>query len=320
MLRKNISAILSLIIIFTALTFCLPAVHAEGSNELILTCKDGDLKVSRMLWQIYRIGERQDNGFVLTGQFSGYPVDMKNLTEENIGETAQVLESFVIGDSLTEYAHGKTDENGVVRFSDIEPGLYLAVPNQLHIGYDTYYSLPLIAEVNGNEKAVFPKIYVMSTLSGTDARYTVKKVWIDHDNEYESRPVDITVDIYNNGENFDTVTLNESNGWEYSWDARDMSPGWKVVERNIPRDYTVLIDSAQTQFLIKNSFAGTSSITTTPSASTITAASSTTSAASGSGLPQTGQPWMPVYILAAGGIGFIFLGLFLKLREDKHEK
>ena len=342
--KRLLSRILSLIFIFFIASALLPnKVNAASDKELSLICEEGNARVDGMYWRLYRVGERQNNEIVLTGQFAKFPVSMKNLTDDNIKETSQALESFVIGYSPDVYADGYTDANGTVRFTGLESGIYLAVASKVKKDMYTYNAVPLLAELTEGEKTVFPKVYSNVTLSGEARSFTVKKVWLDHDNAYVSRPVNVTVDLFRDGTPADTVTLDESNNWEYTWTTLDEESDWRVVERNIPRKYAVLVDYNSKQFLIKNSYdpsiiidGGEEEITTTTIATTTesgvdttvstteTTSSTSTSASTTSTtttstpkLPQTGQLWWPIVPLVAGG--FILLIIGFSIKTDKKE-
>jgi hypothetical protein len=84
-MRKAIKALCSGILVLCLLIVQIPvAVQGADTKELCLICEEGSTRVEKMLWRLFRIGERQDGEFVLTGQFADYPVDMKHISESNI--------------------------------------------------------------------------------------------------------------------------------------------------------------------------------------------------------------------------------------------
>ncbi len=308
MLKKVFAAFFSFLSISLLLTVSLPVAScADDEKELRLICETGYTQVENMLWKVYHIGERKNNEFTLTGQFENYPVDMNNISEDNIRETAQALESFAMGDSLKETASGYTDKEGTVSFTGLVPGLYLAVPESVESDSQVYYSSPLIVELTDGPEKVFPKVYATSS-TDVEKQFKVKKVWLNDEGNADKRPADITVDIFKDGSRFDTVKLDASNDWEYSWNTADANAEWRVVERDVPQNYTVQVEHNLMQFLIKNSYADKKPPVTT------------TAPPKKTGLPQTGQPWVPVFVLAAGGIFLVCIGIDLKLRTDKNEK
>ncbi len=229
-------------------------VFAASDKKLTLICVTDDVALEGMKWKIYRVGEREGNEFSLTGNFAGYFVDLKELSSENISAAAQTLESYVVADRISPLASGEIQSDGKLTFSGLESGLYLALGSIVEAAPYYYQPLPLLVEV-GDDASVscnaYPKIG-RATLTDEAGSYTVKKVWIDNDNSFEARPVNITVDIYRNGDFFKTVTLDESNNWQYSWECESKLFSWTVIERVIPTDYEVRIEYNETQYLIRN--------------------------------------------------------------------
>ena len=73
------ACIISLTAMFIPIT-----VSADNDKSIILNCtKDGTV-LDGMEWKIYRVGQRDGGDFVLTGDFASYPVDIKDMSAENI--------------------------------------------------------------------------------------------------------------------------------------------------------------------------------------------------------------------------------------------
>ena len=333
--RKNriYSVLLSLLCIVMLFASVMPYSRAADTKASVtIVCEQESVKVSDMSWKIYKIGERREGNFVLTGEYSRYPIDMTALDTDNVRGIAQALESFIIGDSIKADAEGVTDISGTAVFSGLDRGLYLAVAKRVRKEPLTYIATPLLFEIkeDGSAEEAFPKIYSVITLQGEAASYTVKKVWVDNDDSYMARPVNVTVDLFRDGELYDTVVLDESTDWQHRWNTLDLDAEWRVVERNIPVKYAVLVDYNSKQFLIKNSYApdliidggryttATTAVTTSSvSTSTVTASATT---ASNTGIPQTGQLWWPVIPLVLGGMALICIGLLLGRKNKDYEK
>ena len=244
------ACIISLTAMFIPIT-----VSADNDKSIILNCtKDGTI-LDGMEWKIYRVGQREGGDFVLTGDFASYPVDIKDMSAENIIAAAQTLDSFSIADNIPVLASGVTDASGTLAFNGLNEGLYMAVGKRVKKDGYTYIPSPLLLEVS-SEKTTFefdayPKI-VRATLSGKATFHTVRKIWLDNDDSFEARPTYVTVDLFRDGELFDTVTLNEENNWQHRWSSLENEYDWKVVERKIPVDYEVRIEYNETQYLIRN--------------------------------------------------------------------
>ena len=132
----------------------------------------------------------------------------------------------------------------------------------------------------------------------TDKR-KVLKVWNDAGQEHD-RPEKITVQLLKNGEVYDTVILNERNSWRYIWndlpkyDKNGLPIEWRVVELT-PEGYTVSITQESGTFVVTNTPKQPSVMPPTDQPKEPT-------------LPQTGELWWPVPVLAAAGLLLIAAG------------
>ena len=86
-------------------------------------------------------------------------------------------------------------------------------------------------------------VYVGINVPDTTSR-TVRKVWSDGENQYNTRPQSIQVQLYKNGTaEGNPVTLNDGNNWEYTWSELDKTSGgtdinYEVREVGSVKGYT----------------------------------------------------------------------------------
>lgn len=341
---RIIAIVFSVILCFS---FCIPfSVSCDDGNvrSIKLICQKDDITLTGMKWRIYKVGERSDNGIVLTGDFAKYPIETSNITEENVEQIAKTIASYAVVDGINPISTGETDKNGELTFSGLSKGVYLAVGKTLQVDNTFYVPSTLLLEANESDVSfsydAYPKFSYI-TLSSTVDSYTVKKVWVNDTPDSIDRPTYITVDLFRNDEIFDTVILNEENNWEYRWNDLEPVNDWYVVERVIPTNYTVIIDYNSSQFLIKNSYkppvttvtstTNISDTTTTISSTETKITKITTTSISKTNtttkiqqtttkilppLAQTGQLWWPVIPLVAGGMILITLGVLIKGRKN----
>ena len=347
---KLIRASSCLILTFFMMLMLVPfsgICDTENDRSITLICRKGDITLTGMKWKLYRVGVRTENGFALSGDFASYPIDINEITEENVAEKSKTLESYAVADGIAPVGKGETDKNGELKFSGLSSGIYLAVGRTLNIGNTFYVPSSLLLEADEKDTSfsydAYPK-FSYATLSGSVASYTVRKVWINDTPESIAHPTYVTVDLFRNEEIYDTIVLNEENNWSYQWNDLEPINDWYVVERDIPVDYSVIIDFNSTQYLIKNSYKpkDTTPVITTVSTETTTTTStdigkitntSTTATATTMTnvtkptvtttklppLTQTGQLWWPVLPLGAGGILLISLGTLIKNKKDDKE-
>ena len=80
---------------------------------------------------------------------------------------------------------------------------------------------------------------------------SVTKVWSDNNNQDGLRPDSVDVTLLANGVEKETVTLNEGNGWKYTFENLPLKSGgnpitYIVQEKNVPEGYVVSIEGNAT--------------------------------------------------------------------------
>ena len=369
-----------------AFQFYTVAAEELGSITMICQTEEG-LILEGVNWKLYRVGERTDeNELELKGVFRRYPVYLGNPTESVLRDAAETLKYYTISGRLEPDAEDRTDANGRLKFSSLTQGLYLLVGDYVSVGETTYCYSPFLIEVPSPDThdldlIAYPKGDVMSRPSNPDVDgydSTVRKFWKNDEDMPELRSVSITAQIYRDGVLYESVVLDDSNNWTYSWTSATFHE-WIVIEADVPEDYAVVYKSNEVQFAIENTYhedfyfweeeslhtsivettetthtnttpvtdtsatsASTSATqdttasasqttvteTTNTTSTTITAVSSTGSTTGSSAttvttvttskpekLPQTGQLWWPVPLLAVAGLFSITAGLKLHSKE-----
>lgn len=152
------------------------------------------------------------------------------------------------------------------------------VPDGYTVSYNTVGTTTTITNTKDEEP---PK--------GDPLDITVKKVWSG--DEANERPEAVTVTLYNGDTEYQTVVLNEKNGWTYTWKDENVYGNWQVVETNIPKDYTP-------SYEVKD---GVVTITNTRR------------------LIQTGQLKWPVAVLGGAGIALVALGGVMIISKKKND-
>lgn len=122
---------------------------------------------------------------------------------------------------------------------------------------------------------------IKNTIIPEDKDVKVMKIWKDENHE-EERAEKIEAELLGNGVVYDTVVLNEENGWQYEWKGLDGTIEWTVREKTVLNKYksNVVIDRGV--FVITNTY-------------TV--------------IPQTGQLWWPVPVLISIGLVMLCLGI-----------
>ncbi|MBQ6735283.1 MAG: Cna B-type domain-containing protein [Lachnospiraceae bacterium] len=250
------------------------------------------------------------------------------------------------GDALTAV-------DGTVNFTGLSPGLYLLIADakiveEAHEDYQysydpTFVALPGYAggvwdysadlDFNDNNASLRPKY----RYDRVPNEIEVHKRWVG--DAADIRPDGIVVDIYRDGVLYMTVTLNEANGWRYRWDAGRRHV-WRIVERTVLQEYSVsIIEQKWTgYFILTNTYTppppppppdNPPPPETPPEEPDVLGADREDPAILGvrrgdipdvlgaRRLPQTGQLWWPVPLLAIGGTGLFGAGVIRRKRSKE---
>ena len=276
------------------------SASAADNINVNIVCKNDTTTVSNAEWSIYKVGERKEADFVLTGEFSDYPIDMSDFTDASkMQAVADTLDNYVKTDGITPVSTGKTDANGEVKLSADSVGLYLVSGKSFENTTAKFTPSPSLIEIDKDIVAegqitVYTK-FTYEEIPAGDSDYGVRKSWIVPDGQEKLIPDNIKVEIYRDGKLFDTVTLNADNNWEYT-----------VVTKNNDK-----------LFLIENTYKSDSSSNTDSSSSTPDSSSSGSDSSSSTpdNIPQTGSLNWPVPVLIGGGVILIVAGWRVSRKE-----
>ena len=191
-----------------------------------------------------------NSGLILNG--------VQSVSEWNV--IRSTLETHILAYDVDADLTGVTDQDGQVCFQALKPGLYLATTDQV-IQQDWIYAFDsaLVALPGLGTDGLWQHEVVVTSKStaippvNTDQEiaFNVLKLW-KGDNGRSDRPQSIEVEIFRDGESYQTVILSEENHWAFSWFAKDDGVTWKVVERNVPTGYIMTVEQRESAFIITN--------------------------------------------------------------------
>lgn len=269
--HKVISAFLALALLAALLPTrarALAVIDTQKPGSLTIQYQVGDGKAAPGVeFSLYRAADVSASGnFTLTGSFAGYPVSLGPADTEVWRERAGTLAGYAQAGNLTPLRRGTTDSGGMLVFSELTPGLYLVIGGQYHSGSVTYTAEPFLVSLPGlngegsewvYDVTVNPKSseYDASDPGNDAVDIRVRKSWKDAGSA-SGRPSSVTVTLMRNGKEYQTVTLNAAGNWRYTWYGLDAADQWSVVERTVPKGYTVLVSETVTNdsiiFLVTN--------------------------------------------------------------------
>lgn len=315
MLVKKISRIFALITVVAVTLLNFTAFASASSNDkkdLRVVCEcEGEI-ISGMEISVYKAVERYGDSLSLSGDFKNYRVRLDINSASVLQDAADTLANYVITDKIKPYKTVTSDEFGYADFSDLDNGIYLVWGKKIAIEDNVYRISPMFVEISDESKDLtvsYGKFIVTDVKNSKMTKYTLKKVWDNERDILEYRPDGIDVEIYLDGEVYETVNLNKDNDWTYQWNS-DENGDWNFKELDVPEQYEVAIKIGENNITITNRLRD--DVTGTPQPEPPKDDTTTDE-----DIPQTGQLWWPVPVMAVVGVLLIVLGLKLGFKGEK---
>ena len=259
--------------------------------------------------RLYRIAEiDEDASFTLTEAYQDYRVAL----DDDAEAAALALESYINRDQKVPEAYAQTDKNGVVRFENLETGIYLLLSNRVE--KDTFCYEPLPVMVSLPSKSVEMSQYQYDVV--INMKYTkmniedlpetidmkVMKSWVG--GSAQNQPKSIVATLLKDGFEHDKVELSQANNWQHEWKDLSSKFVWDVIEDKVPEHYTLKKNKNNLTIILTNTYDDSdddSGNKKPPKA------------------PDSGQLWWPIPLLVVGGLSFVVLGFILRKKEDINE-
>lgn len=321
--------------------------------SLTVVCQSGTTPLPGVTVDLTRVADVNETGdYTLAGAFANCPVTLQGLdTSDAWDAAAQTLAGYAAADAVAPTATAQTDNTGAAAFANLQTGLYLVTMAPVTIDRTTYTFTPFLAslpQLDADDAWVYDgTAYPKSEEEQLpdEAEYKVVKHWMD-ENYTSLRPDGVTIEIYKDGVLYDTVTLNPDNDWTHTWTTTDTTSLWQVVERGLEDLYTVTVTRDGVVFVVTNTIqtarptpsappdnppatavptpsapAAPLTPTATPAPAgdtdTTTPAPTATPLPTTARLPQTGQLWWPVPLLACAGVLLVSFGWAMNRKGNK---
>ncbi len=256
-------------------------------------------------FRLYRIAAiNEEAAYTLLPPFDGYNIRITpDTTSSQWQDMADTLVNYIHADQVPPMQE-IASVGGRVDFGAVPTGLYLVMSAHRPVGelyFNATSTLVSLPNRQGGgwwtyDLTVNPKIEI-EQVQVKDLR--VRKVWLD--DGWEDRPVSVTVELYCDGDLFDTVVLSGENQWTHVWEDLNGMFNWSVVEREVPAGYAVSIMGNAAEVVVTNTRTDPPDDPDDPD------------------LPQTGTDWMPVTTLAAVGMMLFAIG-YMQLKKGKGEQ
>lgn len=283
-------------------TYAITSIDMGKNTNLNIYYGDGETGFSNVPISVYRVADISKTGeYTLTEDYSQYAISLDNIDSSGLRALAQTLDAYTARDEINPVSSKMTNINGEMTINTLGTGLFLIrvaeheMNDMIYRAEPMLVSLPVFTDGQWNYDVTISCKFEYDSKDDIITSRKVQKVWKDDGNR-EMRPNSITVQLLENGNVADTITLSQENNWEYTWNNLDNHSKWQVIELNVPDGYSVSITKEEVVFIITN-----------------TAPESPPS----SELPQTGLLWWPVPILASCGLLFLIAGIIVGRKYDE---
>ena len=320
------------LIILSVMSVSAQTIAVDLPCDLNLKYKDDNAQpIADLSVSVYRVAALDEDGKI--EHLPGFADYESVIDAADRIRAAAELENLMIRDGVKPDHSVRTDSSGEIALSGLETGVYLITSETLTQG-DTLLStqpllldLPMIDERSG--------VYAYEvTASPKPSRQTILKelnvvvLWKDAGSE-GNRPSKVTVDLYCDGKLFDTQSVTAANGWKYTWNEitdsklrlNESAPaggGWSDATAE-PKNS--MINGEHNWYVVEHGADGyTVTYAVRPVNNTFVVINTKTIATPDQPtpqLPQTGQLWWPIPLLAGAGILMFLIGL--RKKGNRHE-
>ena len=305
-MKKRILLFISLIAICLTVfsPLCVNAVtplDPDAKASLTISYQKDGAAFSDLIVGIYRVAQAFPSGkFELIEPFSSYPVNIHDImVQEQWTNVANTLNAYTVSNHVTPDTETLTDAEGLAVFTNLETGLYLVEEVVAENTNGTYVFnrfmvyLPIPQTDGSYNYAVEAKPKCTNFVPKT--QYTVTKLWQDSGNQ-ASRPKEVSVEIYKDGQLYETQILSASNNWTYTWFApSEEYSKWTVTEPSVSAPYKVTVRENGSSFSVINTWY-------TPTDA-----------------PQTGDTFAPlpwIITMCLSGIMLVILGIYDRRHKE----
>ena len=289
-LKNVLSIITAVILIVLSILPCF-AVTGNGKIDVVLEDKEKN-RINGMTVLMCRIAELNSTGYYPTADFENSGISISGIVNSPDENSAKAVLSFVEKNKVS--AISKTSENGKVSFSGLDLGIWL-VYGEANGKYSfNPYIVFLPYESGGKlfyEISSAPKV---DDNSPDEINVYVVKRWDDKNNAAKKRPDAVDVELLSGQQVVATASLDESNGWAFTFVALPKDAEYTVREKTVENYTPHYSGDVNNGFVITNSY-------------------------SGEKLPQTGQYWWPIIVITVVGVCFVLLGI-IDLMVKKNDK
>lgn len=273
-----------------------PISCMAASTDCKLTVKLEDKEknpVDGLRTSICKVADIIGTDYVPAEDFADSGISIVSIVNNPSAEAANTVYQYVIDNQVA--SRTSDSVNGEVVFHSLNQAIWLVFCEEEQ-SYSFNPFLVFLPQTIGREVQyeVISEPKLEENQQNQRSIYVVKQ-WKDSDNARGARPDTITIHLKRDNKTVASANLSDENGWSYTF-AKLPKDGQYSVEEETVENYDVEYNGdAENGFVITNTYH------------------------TGGKLPQTGQLWWPITLIAIAGVSFVILGI-IELRDKKDEK
>lgn len=261
-----------------------PCFAAAEKGIISVTLEDKSKnKVNGVTVYLCQVAELNNNGYYPTTAFESSGLSISGLINSPDESSAKSVTDYIKNNQIEVLS--TASKNGKTSFSDLALGIWVVFCDEDSKYTFNPYIVFLPYESGGKlyyEVSSVPKIE--DSKPNETSIYVVKK-WDDKNNAAKKRPDSVNIELLNGSEAVSTAKLSESNGWSHTFTGVSKDGNYSVRENSVANYKANYSGDMANGFVVTNTYTGEK-------------------------LPQTGQYWWPIILIAIAGVGFIALGIY----------
>ena len=275
------------ITIFAVVVLCcsaLPCFAAAESGGIKVTLEDNNKnRINNVTVYLCQIAELNNNGYYPTAPFEGSGISISGIINSPDDLAAKSVTDYIKANNIDVLS--AKSENGNALFSDLGIGIWVVFCEEDSKYTFNPYIVFLPYESEGKlyyEVSSAPKI---EDSKPNEINIYVVKKWKDKNNAAKKRPNSVSVELMSGSKVISSVELSEANGWSHTFTDIPKDGQYSVREKAVADYKAKYSGDAANGFVVTNTY-------------------------SGGKLPQTGQYWWPILLIAIAGVGLVALGIY----------
>lgn len=278
---KNTIVFMLVFFLILSLPFSSFAATKKGNITITLEDKENN-PLNDISVKICHIAKINNTGYSLTKPFKNSDISITKIIKKPNESSAKAVAKYINKKSVP--AISATSKNGKIYFSDLDLGLWFIYTESNSYTFSPYFIFLPYESAGKLSYNVFSNPKIEDNNSDTINISIIKK-WNDSNNAPKKRPNSISVELLCDNKVIEKIQLNELNSWCHTFTNLPKNKNYSIIEEKV-NDYKASYDGdAVNGFVITNTYIGDK-------------------------LPQTGQKWWPIILIAIADIGFIILGIY----------